>query len=75
MRKLYRSKKDKKISGLCGGLAQWLGMDATVVRLVVAIATFFSFGTIVALYLIASLIIQEEPTYGFDFEDTYYSKF
>lgn len=75
MRKLFRSRKDKKITGLCGGLAQWLGFDATIVRLIVAVLAFCSFGTIVALYLIASLIIPEEPVYGFDFEDTYYTKY
>ena len=32
-RRLYRSRTDKKIAGVCGGLAVWLGWDPTVVRL------------------------------------------
>jgi phage shock protein C len=33
-KKLYRSRTDKKIAGVCGGLAEYLGVDATVVRIV-----------------------------------------
>ncbi|MGG6314511.1 PspC domain-containing protein [Paenibacillus macerans] len=68
MRKLYRSVTDKQISGLCGGLAAWLGVDSTVVRLIAVVAVFFSFGTVVALYLIASIIVPKEPigSYGYD---------
>lgn len=61
MNRLYRSTYDSKITGLCGGLAAWFGIDATLVRLVVAIAAFFSFGTVVLLYLIASLIVPKAP--------------
>ncbi|WP_223068021.1 PspC domain-containing protein [Paenibacillus caui] len=75
MNKLFRSRRDKKISGLCGGLAQWLGFDATILRLIAVIAAFCSFGMIVALYLIASLVVPEEPTGYYDFEDSYYSKY
>ena len=32
-KKLYRSKNDKKISGVCGGIAEYFGIDATIVRL------------------------------------------
>lgn len=75
MTKLYRSRRDKKISGLCGGVAHWLGVDATLVRLVTAVAAVFSFGTIVAIYLIGSLLLPEEPAASFDYDDSYYSKY
>ena len=41
-KKLYRSKTDKMISGVCGGLAQYFGVDATVVRLVFALLVFYA---------------------------------
>ncbi|AWB43183.1 PspC domain-containing protein [Paenibacillus sp. CAA11] len=69
MNKLYRSRSDKKLSGLCGGIANWLRVDPTVVRLITVIAAFCSFGTVFALYLIASLLVPEEPYGSFDFDD------
>lgn len=65
-KKLTRSVTDKKLTGLCGGLARYLGVDATLVRLLVVVATFFSFGTVVFLYIIGSLIIPQESYGGFD---------
>lgn len=43
-RKLYRSTSDKKIAGVCGGLANYLDVDSTVVRIVFLIA--FLFGSL-----------------------------
>lgn len=34
MKKLYRSQTDKKIAGVCGGLAEYFNIDATIVRIV-----------------------------------------
>lgn len=62
MKKLYRSKTEKMISGVCGGLAVYLNVDPTVVRLVWALVTILSaavFG--VLLYIVCALIIPEEP--------------
>ncbi|MDQ0194947.1 PspC domain-containing protein [Paenibacillus wynnii] len=71
MRKLYRSQRDKKISGLCGGLADWFGFDATVIRLIALIAAIFSFGSVLFFYFIASILVPKEPigsfNSGFDF--------
>ncbi|MFD3259866.1 PspC domain-containing protein [Paenibacillus lentus] len=81
MRKLYRSRTDKQISGLCGGIARYFNIDSTVVRLIALIAAICSFGTVVAIYLIASLIVPKEPAGGmhYDFNDygydEQYSKF
>lgn len=33
-KKLYRSRKDKKIAGVCGGLAEYFGIDATIIRII-----------------------------------------
>ena len=39
---LQRSRKDKMIAGVCGGLAQWLGWDPTLVRVLFVLVSFFS---------------------------------
>ena len=59
-KKLYRSKTDKKIAGVCGGLAKYLNMDANVVRLILVLVCLFA-GVGLLAYLIAALIIPEEP--------------
>lgn len=62
MTKLYRSTRDKKIFGLCGGLAEAFNIDATILRLIVAIGVVFSGGTVLLLYIVACLVIPKEPT-------------
>lgn len=58
-RRLTRSTNDRYIGGVCGGLAQYLNIDATLVRLVtVALAVFT--GVPLVLYVIALLVIPEE---------------
>ncbi|HTR80444.1 MAG TPA: PspC domain-containing protein [Bacteroidota bacterium] len=37
MQRLYRSRTDKKIAGVCGGIAEMMDVDPTIVRLVVAV--------------------------------------
>lgn len=37
MKKLYRSQKDKKIAGVCGGLAEYFNIDATIIRIIFVI--------------------------------------
>ncbi|UUZ83516.1 PspC domain-containing protein [Paenibacillus sp. P26] len=64
MTKLYRSRTDRKITGLCGGLADTLNIDATLLRLVVVVTAFFSGGVIIPLYFLAALVIPSEPWNG-----------
>ena len=47
-KKLYRSKTDAKIAGVCGGLAEYLNIDPTVIRVIWAIASIFAFVGVVA---------------------------
>ena len=60
-KKLYRSAHDRKITGVCGGLAVYLGMDVTIVRLVCAFSWLFTRVGLLA-YIVAAIIIPEEPT-------------
>jgi len=61
VKRLYRS-KDRMISGVCGGIAEYMGADPTLVRLIWALATVFSgfFPGLIA-YIIAAIIIPERP--------------
>lgn len=59
MKKLYKSEYDRKIAGVCGGIAEYFGIDSTIVRLIWVIAIVI-FGSGLLLYLIAALVI---PTY------------
>lgn len=61
MNKLYRSRRDSKLTGLCGGLAEQLNVDSTLLRLVVVVTTFFSGGTVIPIYIIASIVVPKEP--------------
>lgn len=59
MTKLYRSTSNSRLTGLCGGLAEYLGISSGLVRFLMVIAAFCSFGTTVLLYFIASLLIPK----------------
>jgi phage shock protein PspC (stress-responsive transcriptional regulator) len=61
-RRLYRIKEGAMLSGVCNGLAAYLGMDVTLLRLVVAIIIFFSAGTVAIAYLVAIIIIPKAVT-------------
>ena len=61
VKRLYRSRKNKVIGGVCGGIAEYLDVDPVVVRLIWAIVTLISMGLGILAYLIAWVIIPEEP--------------
>ncbi|MBI2617991.1 PspC domain-containing protein [Candidatus Kaiserbacteria bacterium] len=60
--KLYRSRSDKMISGVCGGLGQYCDIDPTILRLGWVAVTIFS-GILpgALVYLIAVIVIPKEP--------------
>lgn len=59
-RKLYLSDKDRKIAGVCGGLAEYFGIDSTIVRILWVLAVMVSYGTGFILYLVFWLIVPRE---------------
>lgn len=59
-KKLYRSRTDRMIAGVCGGLAAHFGIDPTWVRLIF-ILFFFAGGSALLLYIILWLIVPIEP--------------
>lgn len=61
-RRLYRSRTDRTLLGVCGGLGEYLGIDPVVVRLGwVAVTLFSAVAPGVLAYLAAWLIVPEEP--------------
>lgn len=65
MKKLYRSRRDKKLFGLCGGLAEMLNVDATLVRILLIVVTVFTSGALILVYILAGLVVPKNP-YHFD---------
>ncbi|NBD24057.1 PspC domain-containing protein [Paenibacillus glycinis] len=61
MKKLYRSTLDRKLTGLAGGIGQWLGVDATIVRLLLLISGVFSLGATLLVYIVASVLVPKAP--------------
>jgi phage shock protein C len=60
-KRLTRSRRERILGGVCGGLAEYLGIDPTIVRLVWAALTVFTAGFPgVLLYLLGWFIIPEE---------------
>ena len=59
-KKLYRSNQNKMIAGVCGGIAEYFGIDPTVVRLGLVVLSLLPFSGVLA-YLIAAIIIPRAP--------------
>lgn len=59
-KKLYKSKTDKKICGVCGGLAEYLEIDSTIIRLILVLLVLFA-GTGILAYIIAALVMPSKP--------------
>lgn len=57
--KLRKSRTNKMLTGVCGGIGETFGIDPTLVRLAWAVLTFFA-GTGLLLYIAAAIIIPEE---------------
>ncbi|GAB4338444.1 MAG: PspC domain-containing protein [Calditrichia bacterium] len=62
MKKLYRSKTDRKIAGIIGGIGETYNVDANLIRLLVVLAFFMTgFFPVLLTYLVAWVIIPEKP--------------
>ena len=62
-KKLYRSKKDRKISGICGGIAEYLAVDSTIVRLIAVALAFLIFPATIVAYIVFIFVIPEDNGY------------
>jgi phage shock protein C len=59
-RRLYRSKSDRKLGGVCGGLGEYLGADPTLIRVVFIVLAVLG-GAGLIIYLAMWLIVPQEP--------------
>ncbi len=59
-KKLYRSRKDKMIGGVAGGLAEYFDLDPTLVRIVFVVSLFLG-GSGILAYIILWIVVPEEP--------------
>ena len=58
-KKLYKSSTDKKICGVCGGIAEYFDIDSTLVRLGAVVLTLLGFSGVIA-YIIAALVMPDK---------------
>lgn len=72
MKKLKKSKTNRFLGGVLGGIAEYFDMDAKILRIIVFIVGLFNPFAISLLYLILSLIIPYEDTNG---PESFYSDF
>ncbi|RME83235.1 MAG: PspC domain-containing protein [Caldilineae bacterium] len=59
-KRLYRSRKDRMIAGVCGGLGEYFNIDPTLIRLALLFLVIWGGGGVL-VYLIAWIVIPEEP--------------
>ena len=57
--RIHKRAKDKKVAGVCGGIAEWRGIDPVIVRLVWALLV-FGWGTGLIAYIVCALVLPEE---------------
>ena len=59
-KRLVRSREDRWLSGVCGGLATYFGVDANLVRLLVVVGTVLGFGTLIIAYIAAWVLMPQQ---------------
>lgn len=63
-KRLYRSRDDRMISGVCGGIAEYFDLDPTVVRLAAVALLFVTSGAVIVVYIIMAIVVPEAPAEG-----------
>lgn len=63
-KRLYRSRRDRKLAGICGGLGEYLSCDPTLVRMAWVVGAFLSAGIAVIAYLVLIFVIPNEEEIG-----------
>jgi phage shock protein C len=60
VRRLHRSRRDRKLFGVCGGLGEYFSLDPTIVRLLFVVAIIGSFGVAVLAYIVMAILVPED---------------
>lgn len=64
--RLMKSRTDKKIAGVCGGLAKHLGISSTIIRLLFVAAIILGWGSFILVYIALAFVMPKEPIYEMD---------
>jgi phage shock protein PspC (stress-responsive transcriptional regulator) len=59
VKQLVRLRDDRMVAGVCAGVARYLGLDPTLVRLLAVLGVIFSFGTALVAYVVAWILMPE----------------
>ncbi|MBA0127722.1 phage shock protein C (PspC) family protein [Haloechinothrix alba] len=62
LKRIRRSKSNRMIAGVCGGIADYFGIEAIIVRIVLVATALIALGAPLVLYAIGWLLIPEEET-------------
>ena len=62
--RLFKSRKEKMIDGVCGGLAEYIGVDVTVVRILWIVSVFMLHGVSVIAYILAMILVPVNPDHA-----------
>lgn len=60
-KRLYRSNTNRMIGGVCAGIGEFFGIDATVIRLLFVFGVIFGWGSMLVVYLIMLVVVPEGP--------------
>jgi phage shock protein C len=60
-RKLYRSRSNRQVAGVCGGLAQYFNLDATLIRVLFVVLAVLG-GSVLLIYVLLWIIVPNEPS-------------
>ena len=60
VKKLTRSRDDKWIGGVCGGITEYTGVDAGIIRIMVVVGTLLGAGSLIIAYIVALFLIPRE---------------
>ncbi|GAA6491171.1 MAG TPA: PspC domain-containing protein [Candidatus Bariatricus faecipullorum] len=60
-KRLYRSRQERMVCGVCGGIAEYFDIDPTIIRLIWVLVMVSSCGTGLLAYFIAAVIIPDQP--------------
>jgi phage shock protein PspC (stress-responsive transcriptional regulator) len=60
-RRLYRSRIDRRLAGICGGFADYFGIDPVIVRLICVAFALLSGGIGILLYVVAIFVVPNDP--------------
>ena len=63
-KRLYRSRTDRMISGVCGGIAEYFAIDPTIVRLATVALLLVTSGAVFLIYIVMAIVVPEMPAQG-----------